>query len=88
MSVSSVYQDFGYRIDTMHQDRVGRSESHCSVNVQLAMLHQYLRTCVRAGGRRFEQSFVKSLFQDMSANLYRNKFIFDRHAAKEKLAIF
>ena len=33
-------------------------------------------------------SFVKCLFRDMSTNFYWNRFIFDRHRAKYKLAQF
>jgi len=32
------------------------------------------------------QSFVKCLFRNTSTNFYRNRFIFDRHRAKYKLA--
>ena len=39
---SCAYQDLGcWRTETTHQERVSRSQSHCSLNVWLAMCHTF-----------------------------------------------
>jgi len=57
------------------------------LNLTLQVSQDSASTCFRWSGR-FRYSFVESLFWDSPSNFYRNRFIFDRQGAKNKLAQF
>jgi len=67
--------------------QMGTSLSHWRLNLALQVSQDSASTCFRWSGH-FRQSFVKGLFRDNASNFYRNRFIFDRQGAKNKLAQF